>query len=75
MQIPSNLDIRRLGRDPMQSLSTFYTAVKKFEHFQNQKCCPILTRKRAQQDKYFGQKSPKLFVQANNFKFLSTWIS
>ena len=75
MQIPFNLDILRLGRDPMQSLSTFYTAVKKLEHFQNQKFCPILTRKRAQQDQFFGQKSPKLFVEANNCKFLSTWIS
>jgi len=64
MQIPSNLDIRRLGRDPMQSLSTFYTAVKKLKHFQNQNFCPILTRKRAQQDQFFCQKSPKLFVEA-----------
>ena len=34
MQIPLRLYIPRLRRDPLQSLSTFYTVVKKLEHFE-----------------------------------------
>ena len=37
MYNPFSLDILRLGRDPMQSLSTFYRVVKKILHFQHQK--------------------------------------
>ena len=34
MQIPVNLNILRLRRDHLQSLSIFYRVVKKLEHFQ-----------------------------------------
>ena len=37
MYNPLSLDTLRLGRDPMQSLSTFYRVVIKIFHFQHQK--------------------------------------
>ena len=33
-RIPLNLDVLRLGRHPLQSLSTFHRAVKKLSHFE-----------------------------------------
>ena len=75
MQIPVNLDILRLVRDPLQSLSTFYKEVKKLEHFQNLNFCPDFDTKMVQRDQFFGQKPIKLFVEADKCKFLLIWIS
>ena len=61
MQIPFNLDTLRLGRDRLQSLSTFYVVVKKLEHFKAD-FLPISTRKLELWVKFLGKNRQKLFV-------------
>ena len=39
MQIPFHLDILRLWRGPLQSLSSFYKVVKKLYHFEPEFFC------------------------------------
>ena len=63
MQIPVNLDIVRLGRDPLQILSPFYNGVQKLEHFEDTNLT-IMTREKALRDQKLGKKSPKLSVEA-----------
>ena len=45
MYNPYSLDTLRLGRDPSQSLSTFYNGVQKLEHFEDTNLT-ILARER-----------------------------
>ena len=63
MQIPVNLDILRLRRDPLQILSPFCNGVQKLEHFEDTNLT-IMTREKALRDQKLGKKSPKLFVEA-----------
>ena len=63
MQIPFSMGVLGLGRDLMQSLSTFYNGVQKSEHFED-KNLTIMTREKALRDQKLGKKSPKLSVEA-----------
>ena len=70
MKIPFNLNILRLTQDPLQSFSTFQIVVKKLEHFQNQHFLTDFDMQIGTAGPFFGQKSPKLFVEAFIRKFL-----
>ena len=64
MYNPLSLDTLRLGRDPIQSLSTFYSEVRKLEHLEGQFFWPI-RHANGTSGPIFGSKTAKTFCRGH----------